>query len=306
MADRFIADRFGESVEPVQFLGRGEWSVCFSFCEHRTQEQGTEKVIRFGDHLEDFEKDRRAGSFAHPSLPIPAVTEIGEAFGGHYAISQRVLGSPINDLSHQGWLAILPDLFAAVDEVRCVDLSPTTGFGIWDAHGDAPYQSWHEFLVSAGDDARGRRTDGWRERLGDSPTGDGPFFEALRALEQLAAGCPEIRSLVHSDLLQSNVLVDHGKITGLLDWGCSLYGDFLYDHAWLAFWAPWFGATRGIDFAAETKAHFGALGLDDEFERRMRCCQIHIGLDAQAYSAFTGRWSDLAAVAGRTLALVRS
>jgi hygromycin-B 4-O-kinase len=301
MANRFIADRFGESVERVQFVGRGEWSACFSF-----RESGTEKVIRFGNHLEDFEKDRRAGSFAHPSLPVPAVTEIGEAFGGHYAISQRVLGSPINELSNEGWLAILPELFAALDGVRCVDLSTTSGFGIWDARGGAPYQSWHEFLVAAGEDARGRRIHGWRDRLNASPTGAGPFLEALRALEQVAGACPDIRSLVHSDLLQSNVLVDHGKITGMLDWGCSLYGDFLYDHAWLAFWAPWFDATIGIDFAAETKAHLSGLGLADDFERRMLCCQLHIGLDAQAYSAFTGRWSDLAVVAGRTLALARS
>jgi hypothetical protein len=48
-ARRFLADRFGEPVEPVRFLGQGEWSVCYSF-----RVSGSEKVIRFGEHIEDF------------------------------------------------------------------------------------------------------------------------------------------------------------------------------------------------------------------------------------------------------------
>ncbi len=296
MASRFLADRFGEPVESLEFLGSGEWSVCFAF-----RHAGSEKVIRFGNHVEDFEKDRIAGSYSRELLPVPAVEEIGEAFGGHYAISERVFGAPINQLSPEEWKVILPRLFTSLDQAREVDLSRTEGFGVWDSHGEAPHGSWREFLVSAGEDARGRRISGWRERLKESPTGDGPFLKALRRLEELVTGCPEIRNLVHSDLLQNNVLVDRGRITGFLDWGCSLYGDFLYDHAWLAFCAPLFNGTEGIDFVAETEGHFESIGLaTDDIESRIRCYQIHIGLDAQAYNAFAGRWADLAAFAART------
>ncbi len=302
MASRFLADRFGEPAESVEFLGRGEWSVCFAF-----RQAGTEKVIRFGNQREDFEKDLLAGSYTHELLPVPVVYEIGDAFGGHYAISERVFGSPINQMSPKAFRAILPRLFASLDHAREVDLCQTVGFGVWDSHGDAPHRSWREFLVSAGDDARGRRIFGWRERLRESPTGDGPFLEALLRLEDLAGSCPEIRNLVHSDLLQSNVLVDRGRITGFLDWGCSLYGDFLYDHAWLAFCAPLFRGTEGIDFVAETKGHFDSIGFATaDIESRILCYQIHIGLDAQAYNAFVGRWAHLAAFAARTSELARS
>ena len=235
------------------------------------------------------------------------MSEIGEAYGGHYAIAQRMFGSPIDALDPEGWRAILPELLATLDQARTVDLSATTGFGIWDRDGNAPYASWREFLVAAGDDARGRRTHGWRKRLRESPTGDGPFTEALRRLERDCTSCPELRTLVHSDLLQNNVLVDHGRISGVFDWGCSLYGDFLYEHARLAFFAPWFAATVGIDFVAETARHFRSLGIpSDDMENRMHCYQIHIGLDAQAWNAFAGRWADLAVIADRTLALARS
>jgi hypothetical protein len=78
-----------------------------------------------------------------------------------------MFGSPIDALDHEGWRAILPELFATLDQARGVDLSATTGFAIWDSHGDAPYSSWREFLVSAGDDARGQA----HSRLAEAPEG---------------------------------------------------------------------------------------------------------------------------------------
>jgi thiamine kinase-like enzyme len=47
--------------------------------------------------------------------------------------------------------------------------------------------------------------------------------------------------LVHSDLLHYNVLVAADRVTAVLDWGSSLYGDFLFDLAWLST-ARWFRA----------------------------------------------------------------
>jgi len=158
--------------------------------------------------------------------------------------------------------------------------------------------------VSIGDDSPTRRIHGWAKRLEESPTGNEPFLGALERLRQLVDNCPEIRHLVHSDLPQNNVLVTEDEISGLIDWGCSLYGDLLYDHAWLAFWAPWFPEMQGIDFVSVTIRHLASVGLaTDDVEERMRCYQIHIGLEAQSYNAFVGSWDWLARTARRTLAL---
>ena len=43
------------------------------------------------------------------------------------------------------------------------------------------------------------------------------------------------------------MLVDGGRITAVLDWGCSLYGDFLYELAWMQFWLPWYPAMVKAD-----------------------------------------------------------
>ena len=119
--------------------------------------------------------------------------------------------------------------------------------------------------------------------------------------------CPEGRHLVHSDLLNYNVLVDDQRIAAVLDWGSSLYGAFLYDLAWFAFWSPWYPAWERIDFALEARDHYAATGVAvPRFDERLRCYQVHIGLGAQAYNAFRGRWAELAATARRTLTVARA
>ena len=50
--------------------------------------------------------------------------------------------------------------------------------------------------------------------------------------------------------------------------------------------------------------HLAAAGeWRDDTAARLRCYQIHIGLDSQAYNAFTGRWQELASNARQTTAL---
>lgn len=300
-AAAFLGSRFGPDIGDVTRIGYGEWSRAYAF-----RQGGEEYVIRFGLFGEDFAKDHRAARFASSALPIPAVTEIGEAFGGAYAISERVFGGFIDRLDGAAMRAVLPSLFTALDAARQVDLSGTVGYGGWGADGSAPYPSWWAALLAVADDRSADRIVGWRERMAGSAVGTGPFEEGLDRLRFLIPWCPEERHLIHSDLLHFNVLVAEDRISAVVDWGCSMYGDFLYDIAWLVFWAPWYPAWRGIDFRDEAARHFRAIGLDvPHFEERLRCYQIHIALDSLKYNAFMERWDELQAVASQTLAVAR-
>lgn len=283
-------------------IGQGEWSTAYAY-----RHAGGEYVVRFGRYRDDFAKDRRAAGYRSRDLPIPVIGEIGEAFDGSYAISERAFGDMIDDLDAASMRAVLPSLFAALDAARNVDLANSSGYGLWDSDGIAPWPSWRAALRDVATDHPTHRTHGWRARLRASPTGDGPFEDALDCFQDLLDVCPEERHLIHSDLLNRNVLVRDGRISAVIDWGCAMYGDFLYDLAWLLFWQPWYPAWRDIDFQAEAARHFAAIGLEvPHFAARLRCYQVHIGLAAQAYNAFKGeeRWPMLAAIARRTLALV--
>lgn len=98
---------------------------------------------------------------------------------------------------------------------------------------------------------------------------------------------PDERQLIHEDLLNRNVLVNGNEITAVFDWGNAMYGDALYDTAWLLYWWPWYPQWSEIDIRA-------ALDLSDDVDDRLFAYQLHIGLDHLAYTAATERWDDLA------------
>jgi hygromycin-B 4-O-kinase len=299
-AEEFLRAHFDDEVRGVLAVGHGEWSKAFTFAR-----PSGEFVIRFSPFQEDFLKDQIAAGWRSAALPIPPILELGSAFDGFFAIAPRVAGAFLDDLDGARMRAMLPALFGALDAARLVDVSTTTsGYGMWNPRRMAPHASWRDTLLDIANDSPSSRCHGWRTRLVESPTGSGPFDLAFERLRSLVEVCPEERHLLHGDLLNYNVLVGEREISAVIDWGNSLYGDFLYDVAWFAFWAPWYPAWSGIDFIAEAARHYAAIGLDvPQLHARMQCYLVHIGLDSQAYNAWKGevRWPALEAAARRTL-----
>lgn len=301
-ARAFLEARFAGRATDVAEAGAGEWSTAYAYrCD------GAGYVIRFGALHDDFEKDRFAARFASAELPIPAVIEIGESFGGYYAISERASGAYLDALDEEGMRATLPSLLATLDAARRADLSATAGFGMWDGQGRAVHRTWRDALLATiGGDRASSRTVGWRDRLAVGPSGIERFDEAYDVMRGLAGRCPDERHLLHNDPLNRNILVHDHRISALLDWGCGMWGDFLYDVAHLAFSVAWYPAWRPIDFAAEARRFYEAAGVSlPGFDERLLCYQLHIGFDACAYNAWKGRWDHVETALRRTQALVR-
>jgi hygromycin-B 4-O-kinase len=293
----FLREHLGRDVGDVEYAGEGAWSRCFGFSD-----RGRDLVIRFGRFLDDFESDRRAASFRSEALPVPEFLELGEALGGYFAISSRVRGQPLESLDAEDWQAVLPSLFATLDAIREIDLSKTTGYGDW---ARAPFRSWRDFLIAVDADPPQSRTSGWRQKLIDSPDGDDLFCEGHALLQDLTDASPGPRAVVHGDLVNRNVFVEEGQLSGVFDWGCALYGDFLYDVAWIEFWTPWYEGAAELDIRGEATRHYQEIGLDvPDFDHRMRCCGLHIGLAHLAYNAHTGDGEALTAVAQRMTPLM--
>ena len=251
-------------------------------------------VIRFGRHLDDFERDRFASQFNAPDLPIPRVTEVGPAFGAWYAISTRAHGTPLEELGDDEWDATLPSLFRTLDALRSTDISATSGFGIWEGTGVAPYPSWLGYLASVNDDPPGHRNHGWMRALRESSVGDASFLRGYDQMTSLARDLPTVRHLVHNDLLYRNALAADGRIAGLFDWGCSIFGDFVYELALMVFWSPWYPSLDRLGLLDRARAHYAATSLTVErFDDRFRCCAIHIGLAHVGFNALRGNERDL-------------
>ncbi len=282
----------------VVLLGSGQWSDCFGFADHERS-----LVVRIGRHIEDFKKDEFAGRFAQPGLPVPAVHKVGRHDDHCFAISDRVFGTP---LEHSpDWGSLVAPLVDLLEALRTADITGCVGWGPW-VDGQAPCPTWADYLLKVADDPPGTRVHGWKDKLENYPRAASRFADGYRLLgEIIVENVP--RSLVHNDLYHRNVFTTHGHITGVFDWGISLFGDHLYDLGLLCFWSPWFD--DDIDeqpVIAELRARWDALGSDPvpNFGDRLRVCLLHIGLQHLAYNAFLERSADVDPVADRMMKVV--
>ena len=283
----FLLGHVGRGVTDVAIVAQqGEWSRAFSF-----RVNCSDRIVRFSGFDEDFRRDKFAAQFGSRRLPIPPVVDIGRAFGGYYAISIKADGEPIDNLSPEEMQGLVPQLLDLLDTLRMVDVSMTTGYGTLQPDGNGSHGSWRESLLDIANDRPDERLSGWKAKLASSPIGIEFFSRAYQQLIDLVEFCPQVRHLIHADLLHFNLLTANGRISAVIDWGCGKYGDFLYDLAWFSFWAPWFPSMSGLDFRMEALRRFSDHHVDvPNFEQRMRCYEIHIGLDSLVYSSFTENW----------------
>jgi hygromycin-B 4-O-kinase len=280
---QFLAEQFDSAVCDVALAGAGAWSQAFSF------RRGDEALIaRFGSHGDDFAKDRYAFRYCAPGMPVPEVLVVGPAFGGYYAISRLVRGVPLEAVPADQWR----------------EVASTSRFGGWDGGGLALRTRWSEHLLAVADDSPSQRTHGWRTRLAASAEGQAAFDWGLACLHQVLDDMAP-RSLIHGDLLNRNVLVEGGAVSGVFDWGCAAYGDHLYDLAWFIFWAPWHPNLDIALLRAALEQRWREAGYwPHNLQARLSACFLHIGLDHLAYNAYRGDWPTLALTAERMRALV--
>jgi hygromycin-B 4-O-kinase len=299
---RFIAERFGQSAgASVAVLGGGDWSRAFSFC---VDDRGL--VVRFGRYQEDFLKDQQAMRFARSELPIPKVLEIGEALGLFYAVSERHFGVFLETLDQDRWRRLMPALLRGLDALRKIEFEGGVDWS--SASHDSPL-GWRQWLLASLEDRPGERVSGWRATLHETPEIEQVFVAGESAMRARLYACPEVRHLLHRDLLNRNVLVaeDASRLEAVFDWGCSLAGDFLYEAAWLTFWAPWYPALQALDFRRVLREHYQRIGLVVEhFDVRLYCYELQIGLEHIAYATFTGREDHQQEIARRTHNLLQS
>jgi hygromycin-B 4-O-kinase len=285
--EAFLSDRYGGRAGPVESLSGGHWSRPFAY-----RLDDPPFVIRFGSWPEDFERDRLAAAICSgPDLPVPRFLEMGEAEGCFYAITERHFGLFLEELDEDDFRRVLPALLRALEAMRGLP-----------AHPELRPLSWDAWLRDVLVDRPGGRISGWRQTLDRSAHLEGLFTAGYQAMVEPLAACPDLHHILHLDLINRNVLVasDAARLEAVFDWGCLVAGDFVYEVAWFTFWAPWHRGLSALDFRSSVLDHYAATGLTVEnFDQRLTCYELHIGLHHLAYNTFVGRDEDLWAVARR-------
>lgn len=300
LARRLVRTAFGARATEPRPLAAGAWSQAFELTV-----DGSDMVLRIGSQGTDFAKDEIAARFTGPDLPVPQMLTRGVIEGWHYAITTRAYGIGFDDLPAAEVVPTLPGLLTTLDAIGQIDLTNATGYGIWTPDGKAPYDSWPDALLAIGTETA--RVPGWRAILADTAIGLAPIDIGLDAIAALAPRLPGERRMIHGDLLSRNVLAADDAVTAVLDWGNAMYGDSLYDAAWLIYWWPWNPQWRDVDIFTELSNHWQACGsTSPNLHERLHAYLIHIGLDAIAYCTFRRRWHEVRSNVDTVVALANS
>lgn len=261
----------------VQPAGAGAWSRCWSFVS-----RGRQLIAKIGPHHDDLRADVHASRWSSPGLPIPQVVDHGESFGFGYVIMDRCEGAPLETADAAEWRVLEPNVVELLEALRLADVTAWSGWGSWNAR-LGTFTSWDAWLASTATPSE--RIGPWQEFLRSFPDA-AAAFDAGVALLQVPQKHTVPRSLIHGDLLYRNVHHSDGRITGVFDWGCAMYGDHVFDLSWFEFWSPWH---PGIDFAS-LRAALGERWaatryVAHDFEQRRRLCLLQIGVSHLAWHA---------------------
>ena len=297
----FLEERHGERVSDLVALSGGFWSSAFAY---RVGEGASaqELVVRFGDLDDAFEADQRAMAYGSAQLPVPRVLEVGRAFDGSFAISERAHGRFLEDVTPEEADVAGPTIVRLLGALHAAgEAAPPAG--------DAP-DAWHRFLAAGFVDDPRQTVHGWRAKLAALPEVDRVFRACeARVLELAEAACPERRDLLHGDLLHKNVLVseDASRVNAVFSWKCSVRGDFLFDTAWCTLWGhlhPGIAAAdvwRGVTTSEWANADPAAL---DDAARRHHCYELQIAGSHLGWYAWTDDDGALRALAAHAEALL--
>jgi len=222
-------------------------------------------------------------------LPIPQIIKIDSYQGLFYAISPFFPGEPLESLAAADLEQALPSFLSMMAALRSADTSSIAGFGTLTPAGRGAFSSWSEALLDVNDDRPSNLVHGWKEKLGEAPGALRKYNQFYTKLTELVKYCPERKSLIHSDLLYQNLLVDNHKVSAVLDWGCSMIGDPVYDIAIFAFFEPWYPAFAHANLIQKMQQAFLEASPDNRryFDERMLACQIHLTLGNIAFCVFS-------------------
>jgi hygromycin-B 4-O-kinase len=277
----FLNKKFDFKVDNLEFLKGGEFSQAFSY-DVRNQSH----VIKIRDTRKQFDKELIAYESIKEkddTIPIPRIYDIGEFQGNennklYYCISEKVEGKILTEYRYSEMKIIDPFLIRMLIKIHKVDISDTMNFGKWTKFEQTSFKSWKNYIL----DFINSQKIYWN-KIYSNGIFEKELHETLgKEIEDLMQYSSEKRYLVHGDYGYDNVLATpQGKITGVIDWEHSMFGDFVYDIAWLDFW----GFVQENNYYKIYRRIHDKISDEEiiNYDERIRCYRLYIGLGALAF-----------------------
>jgi len=227
-----LQDHFSKEIDNILLLQGGKHSTAYAFTY-----EGKELVIRFNISSEGFKKDKEAHEiFNETDVPVAQVFDIKKLpNGSFYAISDKLPGVTIKSQYREGDFSSLPAQFEMIERIAEKYASSSVD---------------HQAYLESFFGHLGNKFD-W-STISSRPYFDQEFYDFLiKKVTYYMQFIPDdVRSLVHGDFGNENVLINTGgDIEGVLDWANSFYGDPFLDVGRVVLYCPSREATVSAAFA---------------------------------------------------------
>ncbi len=274
-----LSEQFGKDILELKPIQIGHMSQTCSFSV-----DGQNYIIRFNPSSESFEKDAYAfHHYASASIPIPPIVTIERTGGLAYAISEKIPGTMLNFMGDAEYRQVIPSVLEVLDAIHHIDVSQQQHYGYINSKGVGRSKSWRQYLQylsSVEEEDQASFSSHWQKLFQDTMLEKSVFDNVYQKMLSLLDYCPEERYLVHGDYGFDNVLAHEGKITAVLDWAISQYGDFLYDAAYLHFFSYQYNFLELLRQFYASKNRSIAF-----YDERMMCYTCFISLNALKFFA---------------------
>ncbi|MFX0063819.1 MAG: aminoglycoside phosphotransferase family protein [Candidatus Hermodarchaeota archaeon] len=284
---QFLQKKYEGNIENFQFIKGGQLSQAFSFGV-----ANKEYIIKIRQDLEALEKEKSIFeriSQHDSTIPVPQIYELGlfqefKKSNLYYCISEKCEGKILYSFDKKALAHFKKPLIEILYKIHQIDISDTSNFGLWIDMRQAPFLSWEAFLQ----DYISSKVD----YLSDFFTGNSEELGFIQQLEEeirdLLYFCSEERHLIHGDYGAHNaVAIEPNKITGIIDWELSKFGDFVYDVAWLDYWGYYDNQSYkdGYQTIYESKNNQKI----KNFEERLLCYKLCVGLHMSYFDCISGQ-----------------
>lgn len=289
-ANKFLDEYFRNFVNNLEEIASGEFSQAFSF-----ENNGNKFVVRFNSNTDEGFKKEDIISNEYSQIPTPRIVDIGKYKEFYYSLTKSYEGSQLHKLDKELFRKVLPSLFETMNIIHRSKVEE--GFGLWDLNKKGKFDSFEDQLSSF------IKEDRWEEFSKEHKFFDIEFAKNLKdEFESLLRFIPKEKYFLHGDFGRTNIFANEDKIEGIIDWSEAMYGDFLLDLAWLAFWEE---KVDIIDEYYKFNKNNNSLNMDN-FDERIRLYLLFSSLNNIIFEVERGRalsYGDAVAAAKRNLKL---
>lgn len=229
----FLENHHNQSVNNLQKLSGGKHSEAFSYTH-----DNRDYVIRFNVSDRGFRKDQYVyQNFSGNGVVISEIYALGTfCIGIYYCISEKVHGETARQEYMKGDYRSLPLQFEMIEKIKGIKI-PTeyAGFGEWEPDNFELNSSFLNYVQSI---YTTKNLVDWNE-LSKLPYFNRDFTDYLfEKLNYYIQYSPDIRELLHGDFGNENLFLNNRKISGVIDWERSLYGDHFLDVGRVVLFCP--------------------------------------------------------------------